>query len=159
MLRPVLALVAIATLAACAVATETDTATLRLSPAESGAAVAAAETELELAPARRAAGGQAEPALVAAAPAAYVAVDADPERLIGLSVGEAAELLGRPALVRREPPAEVWQYAGRECVLHLFLYDNEGGGSSVTHYEMRGLDGISPQACLAAHLQTLARGG
>ena len=159
MLRSALALGAVLIVSACAV----ETGTLRLSPAEPGASVAAATTDDELAAAMRAGEASADTALLAAAPDgfSYVAVDADPERLIGLSVSQAAELLGRPALVRAEPPAEVWQYAGAECVLHLFLYEGEvAGGLAVTYYEMRGLDGISPQACLAAHLEAGgARGG
>ena len=150
-MRPVLALGALVTLAACAM----ESGTLRLSPAATDASVAAAGTVGEPVPAE----GGAGPALAAAAPDPMVAVDADPERLIGLTVAEAAELLGRPGLVRREPPAEVWQYAGSECVLHLFLYDREVGGPAVTHFEMRELDGISRQACLATHLQALGTSG
>lgn len=158
MLRSALGLGIVLMLSACAV----ETGTLRLSPAEPGASVAAATTGEQLAAATRAGDGGADAALLAAAPdgRAYVAVDADPERLIGLSVTQASELLGRPALVRAEPPAEVWQYAGAECVLHLFLYEGETGGAlAVTYYEMRGLDGISRQACLAAHIEAGARGG
>ena len=156
MQRSILALGVLVTVAGCAV----ETGTLRLSPAEPDASVAVAGSEVELVPAERAAEGGAGPALAAAAPDPAVAVDADPQRLIGLTVGEAAELLGRPALVRREPPAEVWQYAGSECVLHLFLYEREnGGGPAVTHFEMRGLNGISRQACLATHLQALGASG
>ncbi len=154
MLRPFLALGAVAALAACAI----ETGSRPLSPAEPGASVAAAKSDVELIPAERAVEGGTGAALVAAAPKPYVAVDADPERLIGLTVGEAAKLLGRPALVRREPPAEVWQYAASECVLHLFLYEREGG-AAVTHFEMRGLNGISRHDCLAAHLEALGASG
>ncbi len=154
MLRSILALGALAAAAGCGV----ETGTLPISPAEPGASVAAAGSDVELVPAEPDAEGGAGATLVASAPDPYVAVDADPERLIGLSVGEAAKLLGRPALVRREPPAEVWQYAGSECVLHLFLYESEGG-PSVTHFEMRGLNGISRHDCLAAHLQAPGASG
>ena len=158
MSRSALALGAVLVLSACAV----ETGTLRLFPAEPGASVAAATTDDESTAAMRAPRATGDAALLAAGAEgpAYVAVDADPERLIGLSVGQASELLGRPALVRAEPPAEIWQYAGAECVLHLFLYESEMSGAlAVTYYEMRGLDGISPQACLAAHLEAGARGG
>ena len=159
MSRSALALGAVLMLSACA----GETGTLRLSPAEPGASVAAATTDDELAVAERAGDATADAALLAAAPdgRSYVAVDADPERLIGLNVTQASELLGRPALVRAEPPAEIWQYTGAECVLHLFLYEGDDAGVlAVTYYEMRGLDGISPQACLAAHLDAGgARGG
>ena len=158
MSRAAFAFGAVLILSGCAV----ETGTLRLAPAEPGASVAAATADNELAVAERAGDAAVDAALLAAAPGgrSYAAVAADPERLIGLSVQEAAELLGRPALVRAEPPAEVWQYASSECVLHLFLYEGDiAGRLAITHYEMRGLKGISPQACLAAHLEVGARGG
>ena len=36
------------------------------------------------------------------------------------------ELLGRPELTRREPPAEIWQYRGETCVFDVFLYEESG---------------------------------
>ena len=46
----------------------------------------------------------------------------DPEELMGLNRGQITVMLGAPNLVRRDAPAEVWQYLGGECVLDLFLY-------------------------------------
>ena len=54
--------------------------------------------------------------------------------LIGLTRADVSRLLGRPTLLRREPPAEVWQYAGAACVLHVFIYQEQDGGR-VAHYE------------------------
>jgi hypothetical protein len=48
-----------------------------------------------------------------------------PDRLLGLDAREVESLLGTAALIRREPPAQVWQYLGNDCVLHLFLYQKE----------------------------------
>ena len=65
----------------------------------------------------------------------------DPGELVGMTGGEVAELLGRPGLLRREPPAEVWRYAGPSCVLHIFLYpDDAGPDYRVTFYETLGPD-------------------
>jgi hypothetical protein len=62
----------------------------------------------------------------------------DPRQLIGLDGSQVSVLLGRPTLKRRDPPAEIWQYAGRDCVLMLFLYDQpKGGKTQVDHVELR----------------------
>jgi hypothetical protein len=42
---------------------------------------------------------------------------------MGLDRTEVEALLGEPGLVRREAPAEVWQYQSRGCVLDVFLYE------------------------------------
>jgi len=74
-------------------------------------------------------------------------------QLIGLTESDVANLLGQPTLLRRDPPAEVWQYARRDCVLFLFLYDAKGeSGHKVNHVEMRSRGGadMSVEDCLAA---------
>jgi hypothetical protein len=63
-------------------------------------------------------------------------VDDDPERLIGLGPNAVYELLGTPELVRRESPAQIWQYRGESCVFDVVLYD-EPLGSEVTYVEAR----------------------
>lgn len=55
--------------------------------------------------------------------------------LVGLDEATLVLLLGQPRLKRREPPAEVWQYAGKACTLHLFLYRGAGEGYRVLHVE------------------------
>jgi hypothetical protein len=75
--------------------------------------------------------------LAAVAPAA-----GHPPELIGLTRADVARLLGAPTLLRREPPAEVWQYAGGACVLHVFIYQ-EVGGSRVAYYEAAQRSGRS----------------
>ncbi len=60
-------------------------------------------------------------------------------------------LLGDPALRRREPPAEVWQYSGAGCVLDITFYPGKDGGPARAAYlESRSLDGaaMEPAACL-----------
>ena len=74
--------------------------------------------------------------------------EAKPESLIGSQRGDLLARLGAPALLRREPPAELWQFAGDGCVLHVYLY--ETGSSAryvVTHVELLprgGLDAVPP---------------
>lgn len=51
--------------------------------------------------------------------------------LIGSSADATRNLLGKPAMVRHEPPAEVWQYRSGNCVLDVYVY------ATVTHAEIR----------------------
>ena len=64
------------------------------------------------------------------------AIDDDPARILGLGPDRLTELLGRPELTRREPPAEIWQYRGESCVFDVFLYE-EGGLVRVIYLEAR----------------------
>ncbi len=72
-------------------------------------------------------------------------IDDDPERLIGLGSNGLYDLLGMPELVRRESPAQVWQYRGATCVFDVFLYD-EGDDSRVTYVEARDTHGNAGEA-------------
>ena len=78
---------------------------------------------------------QAKKPAVAALPR-VPAIDDNPKRLMGLSPNGVARLLGKPVLVRREPPAEIWQYLGTSCVFDVFLYE-EAGAQRVTYLEAR----------------------
>lgn len=73
------------------------------------------------------------------------------EQLIGLTPTALVEALGSPRTLRRERPAEIWQYRGDRCVLDVFLYEAPEG-PQVIHLEARGerAEPIAPQYCLAA---------
>jgi hypothetical protein len=102
----------------------------------------------------------------AAAPAAQMAarpepatplpeVDATPERFLGAAPAVLGAELGRPALVRAEGPARVWQYRGGTCVLDLVLYPGTDG-PTVRHLEARDRVDAKPHdtaACLKTLLQ------
>ena len=60
----------------------------------------------------------------------------DPAILMGRSPQEVAARLGEPELKRREPPAEIWQYRTRDCVLDVYLFA-ESGALRVVHTEAR----------------------
>ena len=47
--------------------------------------------------------------------------------LVGLSLEETENLLGGPALEEVQPPAKIWSYNGRDCVLSIFFYPRVGG--------------------------------
>lgn len=71
---------------------------------------------------------------VAAAPKASMA---PPPKVLGLKPHDVQELLGMPKLVRRDDPAEVWQYRSGACVLDVFLYPEETGSQQVRYLEAR----------------------
>lgn len=78
---------------------------------------------------------------------AVAAVSADPARLKGMIPHQLTTLFGPPTLIRRDYPAEVWQYAGKGCVLDLYLYD-EGGTRTVAFYQVRKQAPVSQKQCL-----------
>ena len=62
-----------------------------------------------------------------------------------------AALLGPPKLLRRDPPAEVWQYLRDACVLQVFMYvPREGGHHRVRHIELHDRRGVAAPHCYAA---------
>jgi hypothetical protein len=79
--------------------------------------------------------------------------EADPRALIGLTGPQIAEMLGRPGFVRRDAPAEIWQYRGSDCVLDVFLYA-DGSSARVQHVELRPRQPARPTtpACFAGML-------
>lgn len=60
-----------------------------------------------------------------------------PNDLLGLNALEVAKLLGTPNLLRREYPAEIWQYHNQDCVLDIFLYPAKHAAPIVTYFETR----------------------
>ena len=108
------------------------------------AAPAEAEAEPQTGPKT---GPKTEPKTAALPPAPEI--DDDPARILGLGPEKLAEILGRPDLTRREPPAEIWQYRGRSCVFDVFLYE-EAGSVRVTYLEARdeSAQRVAERACL-----------
>lgn len=60
----------------------------------------------------------------------------DPKELLGLDHSALRRVLGRPAQVRHELTAQVWQYVTGDCVVDLYLYDQQDG-LKVTYVEAR----------------------
>lgn len=60
----------------------------------------------------------------------------NPQELMGLDTETVADALGTPGQIRKEAPAQVWQYLSGDCVLDIYLYD-QGGISRVTYLEAR----------------------
>lgn len=77
-----------------------------------------------------------KPQSAAIPPAQRAKIDDDPNRLFGLDGHRVAELLGPASFVRRDGPAEVWQYRAEACVLDVYLY-KESGALAVAHVDLR----------------------
>lgn len=76
-------------------------------------------------------------------------INDDPDQLLGLNRNGVAALLGDPALIRREEPAEIWQYVTADCVFDVVLYAN-GRGYAVSYTEARDARAavLAPRPCL-----------
>ncbi len=88
-----------------------------------------------------------------------LAFGGDPEALIGRDAGEILSALGPPQLVRRDSPAEIWQYRGESCVLDLFLYE-ESRQLRVAYLEARDWEAraVPARSCFASVLATRKTG-
>ena len=93
-----------------------------------------------------------EPAIAALPPAPVI--NDDPQQLMGIGPGALSAILGEPELIRREAPAEIWQYRSDQCVFDVFLYDT-AGRREVTYVEAR--DGAARRTDARACLNGLLR--
>ncbi|MGD1880505.1 MAG: hypothetical protein ACFB13_23765 [Kiloniellaceae bacterium] len=97
-----------------------------------------------------------EPApTVAALPPALPPIDDDPRQLMGLDRDGLAAVLGTPDLIRREAPAEIWQYLASDCVFDVVLYER-GQRYAVSYLEARDTAAAvqEPRPCLNQLLRT-----
>jgi len=71
--------------------------------------------------------------------------------LIGQSEEQIVEAFGEPRQVRRETPAEVWQYSSTNCVVDFYLYQGTSGGLAVSFVEARDSAALEtePDSCVA----------
>ncbi len=46
------------------------------------------------------------------------------------------QVLGQPDVKRREVPSEVWAYTEKDCVLFIYLADQDEGAALVRHMEI-----------------------
>lgn len=97
------------------------------------------------------------PARPSRAPA-FVA-NLDPAALLGLARADVAALLGPPNILRRDPPAEMWQYQNEACVLHVFLFAAKAeAGYRVRHVEVRdNKSDTAPAGCYAGLISAPTR--
>jgi len=81
--------------------------------------------------------------------AALPPINDDPAQLMGLDRDGVSALLGTPDLIRREAPAEIWQYVGGDCVFDVVLYER-GTRYTVSYLEARDTAAAiqPPRPCL-----------
>lgn len=82
--------------------------------------------------------------------------------LVGLDFAAVRLLLGAPALEEIQPPATVWAYNGRGCVLSVFFYPHvDGGNFRALTYDVKGAKQTPdlPQRCFAELLQDVSKTG
>jgi hypothetical protein len=84
-----------------------------------------------------------KPTMLAATPAvardvapASLRLSGDPKELVGLDHTVVRRAFGDPLHIRNELPAQVWQYATGDCIVDLYLYDQDGAWT-VTYVEAR----------------------
>jgi hypothetical protein len=76
--------------------------------------------------------------------------------LAGRNDGEVTRLFGQPRLVRREAPAEVWQFPGPACTLLVYFYPADGALLRVQHADAvprRAGGKISGEDCVESLLR------
>ena len=81
--------------------------------------------------------------------AAVAPVDDDPDQLMGLDRDGLTAVLGTPTLIRREAPAEIWQYLAEGCIFDVVLYQR-GADYAVSYLEARDVAAAvqEPRPCL-----------
>ncbi len=96
---------------------------------------------------------QASDTALVPAPAPQAAARPDPAGMIGTDSVALQRLFGTPRLVRRDAPAELWQYQTRDCVVDLFLYQ-EKDGLKLAYLEARtgAAQVTAPRPCVDAVL-------
>jgi hypothetical protein len=51
----------------------------------------------------------------------------EPDSLTGVGISQVFGILGEPEFIRKDHPAEIWQYRGQHCTLDIFLYQATTG--------------------------------
>lgn len=91
-----------------------------------------------------------------AQPAAPILSD-DTSSFIGLGDDDLSRTLGQPKFVRKDAPAEIWQYSGADCVVDFYLYAG-ATGLSVAYLEARDRAAESTPAdrCVKSLMQSVS---
>ena len=71
-------------------------------------------------------------------------------RIRGMEKNAIARLLGEPGFIRRDDPAEIWQYRGERCILDIFMY-KDGNSFTAAHVALRSrtVERPADDACYA----------
>ena len=74
--------------------------------------------------------------LAAVPPAPPISLPDLEARIKGMEKNAIARLLGEPGFIRRDDPAEIWQYRGERCILDIFMY-KDGNSFTAAHVTLR----------------------
>lgn len=90
-------------------------------------------------------------------------IDSDPRRLLKMDSEALADLLGQPAFIRNDAPAQLWRYRHESCVLDVFLYvspDSPRRRLAVRHVVARNAEhgAVPADQCLREILLARMRG-
>jgi hypothetical protein len=103
-------------------------------------------------------GGSASSAIkkTSAQPATPI-LSGDPASFIGLGGAELSRTLGQPKQVRKDSPAEIWQYSGADCVVDFYLYAGDAG-LAVAYMEARDqtAESTPTDRCVKSLLQSVS---
>jgi hypothetical protein len=148
--RPGTALLALGLGALLLAACQTPTGTISTGPAGTAATVSA-ETSNAVA---SSAETSASPARGANNAGKTAWLNKSDEELVGLPGRDISAVLGEPTHIRRDDPAEIWQYSGENCVLDFYLY-RASTGMQVAYVEARDRRAQTERAdsCMHALLQ------
>jgi hypothetical protein len=59
------------------------------------------------------------------------------QSLMGTGPDSLTRIFGEPSFVRRDPPAQLWQYKTTACIMDLYLYENTSQLYALSHLEIR----------------------
>ena len=81
----------------------------------------------------------------------------DPSSFIGLGDAELSRTLGQPKQVRKDDPAEIWQYSGADCVVDFYLYAGDAG-LAVAYMEARNqaAEATPADRCVRSLMQSVS---
>jgi hypothetical protein len=95
-------------------------------------------------------------------PAAVAAMDTvaagkrDLDELVGLEFWQVESMIGRPTFDEVKPPARVWTYNSKSCILTILFYPQVGGETfRALTYEVMATEGSSPESAEGCFEQLL----
>jgi hypothetical protein len=80
----------------------------------------------------------------------------DLDELVGLEFWQVESMIGRPTFDEVKPPARVWTYNSKSCILTILFYPQVGGETfRALTYEVMATEGSSPESAEGCFEQLL----
>jgi len=82
----------------------------------------------------------------------------DPASFIGLGDTDLSRALGQPKQVRKDEPAEIWQYSGTDCVVDFYLYhvDSEHLAVAYLYARNQAAEATPTDRCVRSLMQSVS---